>query len=68
MESAKAVVLRTAHIPNAENPGIRTGRKRQPAGHCLRTAGGGGGCLGPWPAPANPPTHPHQKNFPPAKK
>ena len=29
--------------------------------------GGGGGCLGPWLAPADPPTHPHQKNFPRAK-
>ena len=29
--------------------------------------GGRGDCLGPWPAPANPPTHPHQKNFPQAK-
>ena len=25
---------------------------------------GGGGCLGPWPAPADPPTPSHQKNFP----
>ena len=26
-------------------------------GYCLRTRGGGGGCLRPWPAPADPPTH-----------
>ena len=31
------------------------------------TQGRGGGCFGPWPAPADPPTHPHQKHFPPAK-
>ena len=29
---------------------------------------GGGGGLGPWPAPANPPSPPHQKPFPLAKK
>ena len=33
-------------------------------GYCLKTRGGGGG----WPAPADPPALPHQKNFPPAKK
>ena len=32
------------------------------------TPGGAGGCLGLWPAPADPPPHRHQKKFPLTKK
>ena len=44
--------------------GAGRGCLRYLSGHSLVTPGGGGGYLGPWPAPA----HPHQKKFSSGKK
>ena len=50
------------HLWSASTSCITSYRLKTPPG-----GGGGRGCLGPWPAPADRPTRTHQKNFPPAK-